>query len=106
MSVASCCSQLLWVKYQLEDYFSIKNNISIYCDNTSPINLSKNPIQYSKAKHIEVRYHLIRDYVQKGVFDIKFIDTDHQVVDIFTKALSEERFVYIRKHLNMTNLSN
>jgi len=40
--------------------------------------LSKNPILHSRAKHIEIKHHFIRDYVQKGVLDIQFIDTDHQ----------------------------
>ena len=52
MSAASCCSQLLWVKYQLEDYSSFEQNIPVFCDNTSAINLTKNSIQHSKAKHI------------------------------------------------------
>jgi len=78
VSAACCYSQLLWVKYQLEDYSSIENNIPLYCDNTSAINLSKNPIQHSKAKHIQTRYNFIRDYVQKWVFDVKFVDIDHQ----------------------------
>jgi len=61
----SCCSQLLWVKYQLEDYYSFENNIQKYCDNISAINLSKNLIQHSKAKNIEIRYHFIHDYMKK-----------------------------------------
>jgi len=102
----SCCSQLFWVKYQLEDYSSFENKILVYCDNTSAINLSKNLIQHSKSKHIEIRYYFLCDYVQKGGFDIKFVDTNHQWVDIFTKPLSEERFICIREHLNMTSLSD
>nr|KYP68958.1 Transposon Ty3-G Gag-Pol polyprotein [Cajanus cajan] len=50
----------------------------VFYDNTNAINLSKNPTQHSKAKHIEIRYHFICDYVQKRVFDIRFIDTEHQ----------------------------
>ena len=76
VSAASYCSQLLWVKYQLEDYSLHLHNIPIFCDNTSAINLSKNPIQHSRAKHIDIKHHFIRDYVQKGVFDIQFVKTD------------------------------
>ena len=63
MSATSCCSQLLWVKYQLENYSNFEQNIPVFCDNTSAINLTNNPIQHSKAKHIEIKYHFIRDYV-------------------------------------------
>ena len=51
----SFCLQLLWVKYQLEDYSSFENNIHVYCDNTIAINLSKTLIQHSKVKHIEIK---------------------------------------------------
>nr|KYP41820.1 Copia protein [Cajanus cajan] len=99
-----CFSQLLWIKYQLEDYSSLESNIPIFCDNTSAINLSKNPIQHSKAKNIEKRYHFIHDYVQKGIFDIKFIDTNHQWGDIFTKTLAKEWFTFLRNHLRLKSI--
>ena len=84
ISAASCCLQLLWMKHQLE-----------------AICLPKNPILHSGAKHIEIKLHFIRDYVQKGVLDIQFIDTDHQWADIFTKPLTVDRFNFIKKNLNM-----
>ena len=74
ISAASCCTQLLWMKHQLEDYQITENCIPIYCDNTAPICLSKNPILHSRAKHIEIKHHFIKDYVQKGILDIQFID--------------------------------
>ena len=63
--------------------------------------LSKNPILHSRAKHIEIKHHFIRDYVQKGVLDIQFIDINHQWADIFTKPLTVERFNFIKINLNM-----
>jgi len=63
ISAASCCTQLLWMKHQLEDYQINTNSIPIYCDNTAAICLSKNPILHSRAKHIEIKHHFIRDYV-------------------------------------------
>jgi len=101
ISAASCYTQLLWMKHQLEDYQITENCIPIYCDNTAAICLSKNPILNSRAKHIEIKHHFIRDYVQKGVLNIQFIDTDHQWADIFTKPLIVERFNFIKKNLNM-----
>ena len=55
----------------------------------------------SPTLHIEIKHHFIRDYVQKGVLDIQFIDTDHQWADIFTKPLTVEGFNFIKKNLNM-----
>ncbi len=106
ISAASCCTQLLWMKHQLEDYQIIANSIPIYCDNTAAICLSKNPILHSRAKHIEIKHHFIRDYVQKGILDIQFIDTENQWADIFTKPLTVERFDFIKKNLNMHFVSD
>jgi len=71
----------------------------VYFDNTVVICLSKNPIIRSRAKHIKIKLYFIRDYVQKGVIDIKFIDTDHQWTYIFLKPLIVERLDFIKKNL-------
>ena len=73
---SSCCVQVLWMKYQLKDYGISLDHIPIKCYNTSAINLSKNPIQYSRTKHIEIKYHFIRDYVQKGDVELEFVSTE------------------------------
>jgi len=57
ISAASCCTQLLLMKLQLEDYQITENCIPIYCDDTCVICLSKNPILHSRAKHIEIKHH-------------------------------------------------
>ena len=75
------------------------------CDNTSAINLSKNPIQHSRSKHIEIRHHYIRDHAQKGNIVPQYVQTKKQLADIFTKPLSEEQFCYIRRELGMYNIS-
>ncbi|KAK2452140.1 putative mitochondrial protein [Trifolium repens] len=105
ISAAKCCTQLLWMKYQLEDYNIAERSIPLYCDNTAAIHLSKNPILHSRAKHIEIKHHFIRDHVQKGTIDIQFIDTEHQWADIFTKPLAIERYDFIKKNLNMHYIS-
>ena len=92
---------MIWMKSQLEDYHLYESKIHIFCDNTSAICLSKNPILHSKAKHIEIKHHFIRDYIQKGILLLKFIDTDHQWGDLFSKPLSEDKFKFILKNINM-----
>lgn len=73
------------MKIHLEDYQIYESNIYNLCHNTYVICLSKNPILHSIAKHIEIKHYFIRDYVQNGVINLKFIDTDHQWDDIFIK---------------------
>ena len=86
--VPGCSTQMLWMKSQLEDYHLYERNIPILCDNTSAICLTKNHILHSKAKHIEIKHHFVRDYIQKSILNLNFVDTSHQWADIFTKPLS------------------
>ena len=69
------CAQSIWLKHQLMDYGVKLEKVPLYCDNTSAINLIKNPIQHSKTKHINIRHHLIRDHIQKGDIEIMFVKT-------------------------------
>ena len=82
--------------------FGIKlDHIPIKCDNTSAINLSKNPIQDSRTKHIDIGHHFLRDHVQNGDISLEFVDTNNQLADIFTKPLNEERLNFIKHDLGM-----
>ena len=61
-------------------------------------------MQYSKTKHIKIRHHFFRDLAQKGDITLEFVSTKDQLVDIFTKPLSEEQFVDIRRQLGVISL--
>ena len=61
---------------QLEDCGILFDHILIKCDNTSAINLTKNPIQHSSTKYIEIRYHFIKDHVQNGDIELDFVSTE------------------------------
>ncbi|RCU36414.1 hypothetical protein DVA76_18100, partial [Acinetobacter baumannii] len=80
------------MKQQLVDFGLKFDSIPIRCDNTSAINLTKNPILHSRTKHIEIRHHFIRDHVAKGDIKLEFVNTQNQLADIFTKPLDETRF--------------
>ena len=95
------CSRDFWQKQQLMDYDIHINHIPIKCDNTSAINLSKNPIQHSRTKHIDIRHHFLRDHVQNGDISLEFVDTNNQLIDIFTKPLNEKRLNFIKHDLEM-----
>lgn len=104
VSAASCCAQVLWMKNQLADYGMSYSKVPIFCDNTSAIAISQNPVLHSRTKHIDIRYHFIRDHVMKGDIELHFISTDEQLADIFTKPLDETRFKYLISMLGMLNL--
>ncbi|GJY00674.1 hypothetical protein Tco_0358826 [Tanacetum coccineum] len=69
--------------------------IPMYCDSKSAIAISCNPVQHSKTKHIDIRYHFIKEHVEKGTMEIYFVRTEYQLADLFTKALPKERFEYL-----------
>ena len=76
IAAGSCCTQLLWMQKLLHDYGICQEHLTIYCDNPSAINISKNLIQHSRTKHIEIRHHFIRELVEDGILTLEFIHTD------------------------------
>ncbi|KAK6142848.1 hypothetical protein DH2020_023196 [Rehmannia glutinosa] len=101
VAVGSCCSQLPWMNQMIEDYGLHSDILTIYCDNSSTIYISKNPVQHSRTKHIDIRHHFIRDLVEKNIIRIEYIGTENQLAGIFTKALDFERFSTLRKSLGL-----
>ena len=98
---ASYCAQLLWIKKQLKDFCIDTGCIPFYCDNTSAINISKNPCQHKRTKHSDIRHHFLRDNVEKGLISMNLCTTENQIADIFTKALSREKFERNRLELGL-----
>ena len=92
IAVGSCCSQLLWMKKVLTDYGISQDSMVVYCDNSSAIDISKNLVQHSKTKHIEIRYHFIRDLVERKIVCLEYILNERQNADIFTKPLDRSKF--------------
>ncbi|XP_019224185.1 PREDICTED: uncharacterized protein LOC109205880 [Nicotiana attenuata] len=72
--------------------------VCLFCDNTSALNMAKNPVQHKITKHIDVRHHFLRDNVEKGFICMKFCSTEDRIADIFIKALSKEHFERNRLH--------
>ncbi|GJU27832.1 retrovirus-related pol polyprotein from transposon TNT 1-94 [Tanacetum coccineum] len=105
VSLSVCCAQVLWMRTQLTDYGFHFNKIPIYCDSKSAIAISCNPVQHSRTKHIAVRYHFIKEHVEKGTIELYFVKTDYQLADLFTKALPVDRFNYLVRRLGMRSLS-
>ena len=85
----------------LADYGIIQDTLIVYCDNTSAINISKNPVQHSRTKHIDIRHHFIRELVENKTIVIEHVATENQLADIFTKALGSSRFNFLRKSLGI-----
>nr|GEZ31871.1 hypothetical protein [Tanacetum cinerariifolium] len=95
VSLSACCTQVLWMRTQLTDYGFHFDKIPMYCDSKAAIAISCNPVLHSRTKHINVRYHFIKEKVEKGIVELFFVGTEYQLADLFTKALPVERFKYL-----------
>jgi hypothetical protein len=101
IAAGSGCSQLLWMKQMLIEYNVQQDVMTLFCDNVSAINISKNPVQHSRTKHIDIRHHFIRELVEKKVVTLEHIATEDQLADIFTKPLDAVRFERLRSALGV-----
>nr|GEY54050.1 hypothetical protein [Tanacetum cinerariifolium] len=104
VSLSTCCAQVLWMRTQLTDYGYHFDKIPIYYDSKLAIAISCNPVQHSRTKHIAVRYHFIKEHIEKGTIELYFVKTDYQLAEIFTKALPVDRFNYLVRRLGMRSL--
>ncbi|GJZ44602.1 retrovirus-related pol polyprotein from transposon TNT 1-94 [Tanacetum coccineum] len=87
IALSGCCAQVLWMRSQLTDYDLGFNKILMYCDNKSAIALCYNNVQHSRSKHIDIRFHFIKEQVENGVVELYFVNTEYQLADIFTKTV-------------------
>ena len=85
----------------LKEYNVEQDVMTLYCDNLSAINISKNPVQHSRTKHIDIRHHYIRELVDDKVITLEHVDTEEQIADIFTKALDANQFEKLRGKLGI-----
>ena len=107
VSIASCCTQLLWMMQTLQDIqITCTPPISILCDNTSAISISKNPVMHSKTKHIPIKYHFLREQVLEQKVKLEYVPSKEQVAAIFTKPLPRETFEYLRQKLGVVVASS
>nr|GFA56880.1 retrovirus-related Pol polyprotein from transposon TNT 1-94 [Tanacetum cinerariifolium] len=96
---------VLWLRTQLTDYGFYFDKIPIYCDLKEAIAISYNPVQHSRTKHIDVRYHIIQEKVKKGIVELFFVGTEYKLANLLTKALSEDRFKYLVRRLGIRCLT-
>ena len=102
-NMAAC--EGMWLRKFLSRLFECELEATVVCyDNQSAIRLFENPVFHDRSKHIDIKYHFLRDCVQRGTIRLEYIQTDELVADIFTKALCRQSFVKFRDKLGL--LSN
>ncbi|GJU97930.1 retrovirus-related pol polyprotein from transposon TNT 1-94 [Tanacetum coccineum] len=102
VSTGKACQQALWMKQAVSRLYGGRvDDIPIMCYNKGAIDLSKNPVQHSRTKKIEIRHHFLRDNVQKENITIEKVTSEDNIADILTKPLTREPFNYLRLCLGM-----
>ena len=84
----------------------VKKPLVLQIDNKSAINLAKNPVLHGRSKHIEARFHFLREKVNKGELKVRYCSSEAQFADIFTKGLKIDRFLTLRKKLGIVQIDN
>ena len=79
--------------------------VTLYCDNTSAIKISKHLVMHTKTKHIAIKYYYVREFVQDKQVKMEYVNTKEKIADIFTKALPKDAHEYLRGKLGFIPLS-
>jgi hypothetical protein len=101
---AAAC-QGVWLQRLLEDLMEKSySTTTILIDNKSAIYLCKNPVFHDRSKHIEVRFHFIRQCIEAGKINVNYVSTDAQLTDILTKPLGRTRFIELHAKIGMVTV--
>ena len=92
IAISEGLKEAIWVKQFLGELGFEKVGITIKCDNQSAITICRNPTHHNRAKHIDIRYHFIRELVEKKEVIVEYVSSERNVADIFTKALGKRKF--------------
>lgn len=102
IAAATAACQGMWLSRLLGDLTGAKpKRVKLMVDNKSAIALCKNPVHHDRSKHINTRYHFIRECVEDGKIDVEHVSTDDQLADIFTKALGRVKFLELRAKIGL-----
>lgn len=101
ISLAEATKQSMWLRQILIELEQYQDATPINCDNQGALKLVQNPQSHQRTKHIDVRYHYVRDMQQNGMINVKYLATEEQLADILTKSLPGPRFKYCLKLICM-----
>lgn len=104
MALCAATNQAIWLRRLLEDLkFNTQEGVPIYCDSQSAIALGKNPVQHRRTKHIQIKYHFVRESVRNGDIKLEYCKSEEQLADTLTKALGGQTFERFRAQLGLRN---
>jgi len=102
--VAAAC-QGIWLNRLVADMLGTRETtVKLLMDNMSAIALSKNPVHHDRSKHIDTKYHFLRECIEEGKVEVDHVGTAEQLADIFTKALGRVRFIELGSALGVISV--
>ena len=101
IAVTEACKETLWMKKFLQELGLKQEVYTIYCDSQSAIHLSKNSTYHSRSKHIDVRYHWIRDVLEMKELQLEKVHTNDNGSDMLTKSLPKEKLEACRRRAGL-----
>lgn len=103
--MSSTCCETMWLLFLLKDFGLCHfGAVDLFCDSQSAFSMCKNPIFHDHTKHIKVDWHFIRKKVLAGIVKPSYIQTNFQLVDLFTKALLREQFQFLQSKMSILNI--
>lgn len=105
--VAGCESskEAVWIDHLLKEIGQDKLlPIPLLCDNQSAIRLAKNPEFHQRTKHVQIKYHFIREQLKSGIIDLQYVGTENQLADILTKPLETNQFQNLRDQMGIIDV--
>lgn len=107
MAACAATKEVIWIKQLLCDIGEYKQGfVCLNIDNQSAINVIKNSEFHKRCKHIDIKYNFVKEKYNEKIITLNYVSTDHQFADIFTKALSRDRFKFLKSNIGMVNLNN
>lgn len=105
VAATTCACQAVWMRGILKEISHVQEGpTTLLCDNNSAIKLSRNPILRGRTKHIDVRYHFLRNLTKEGIIEMKHCGTENQLADLMTKPLKLAVFEYLRSLIGVCDI--
>ena len=106
MTLKNAVQEMLWLQsiFKQLSILKIYNIKTLYCNNKSAINLSKNLEYHARTKHIDIQYHFVRDFIEREIIELKYVCTKKQLVDALTKTIDINSFRSFCKKVNLIDL--
>ena len=105
IALSMATQEAAWMQKLLNDLQACASPLKLVEDNQGAIAIAKNPVAHARTKHIDIRFHYVREAIEEGIIEIEYCPTDVMIADLLTKPQSKERFERLRQ-MGLINLTN